>query len=517
MNRYRISPIWVSTLCAAAAHGGARQPVLRILPPPTVPAEIRQLQSAVKRRPSAFLYRRLADRAATGGFHAIAAEAYEREAALHRENGDPNAAVAEELKAGRHRTDARLFVLDTRFSAPVPPRARLEPEYGTLLGAFIDRDDQLRTVVSDENSQTHRLPEEFEALTGKKHASVFWYLKFGRPFPSRWVARLHRQGIIPHIAWEPRDLSEVTDSAYLARFAAAVRASGGPVFLRFAGEMNGAWTPYHGDPERYRAAFKTVSTTIHRLAPNAAMIWCVNNAPDATIDSYYPGDDAVDWVGVNFYNVLYAYNNPGRPADTLHPADLLAPVYRRYAHRKPIAICEYAASQQSAVDGRQRPDYAARRMRDLYTSLPRLFPRVKLVDWFDCNNLRHAGPTRQLNNYSLTENPAVLAAYRRAISSEHFLSGAQDRASYRIRPILQNETLRGPQRLTGWVRAPVAGARAYLFVGEQFLREIEIPGDEEVEWAPSAGLRTAPLRLVVVDARGRLLGEQKLSVRLEPR
>src|ERR671932_397214 len=98
--------------------------------------------------------------------------------------------------------------------------------------------------------------------------------------------------------------------------------------------MNGSWTPYHGDPPRYREKFRLVHSVLRRKAPNAVLIWCVNNIPDAEIDPYYPGDDAVDWVGVNFYNVLYFDNDRSRPADRVHPADMLQRVYARYAARK---------------------------------------------------------------------------------------------------------------------------------------------------------------------------------------
>ena len=49
----------------------------------------------------------------------------------------------------------------------------------------------------------------------------------------------------------------------------------------------------------------------------------------------------------------------------------------------------------------------------LYSALPRLYPRVKAVHWLSMNNLKHAMPGRQLNNYSLLDEPAVAAQYAR--------------------------------------------------------------------------------------------------------
>src|ERR1051326_7157964 len=128
----------------------------------------------------------------------------------------------------------------------------------------------------DENWQTHRDPSEFEERTGKKHASYFCYLLYGKPFPLRWAERLRDEGAIPHIAWEPRRLAEVREDRTLEAFADALARFDAPVFVRFAGEMNGDWTPYHEDPALYRAKFRLVHRVLAQRAPKAALIWCVN-------------------------------------------------------------------------------------------------------------------------------------------------------------------------------------------------------------------------------------------------
>src|SRR2546428_2384377 len=287
-----------------------RLPALHLSPP--LPASLRELQGTVAAHPSAAGYRRLAD-AAAAGFPEVAAGAHRRQAPIYRRRGDPNAAAVEELKAGRYHSEGHLYL-----HAPEPPPSklytggRLEPPYGALLGAFIDRDDQLENSFMDESWQTHRDPQDFEERAGKKHASFFCYVRYGQPFPSRWAVRLRDEGVIPHIAWEPRRLAEVADDRYLNRFADALARFDAPVFIRFAGEMNGDWTPYHGDPARYRQKFRLVHRVIAQRAPKAALIWCVNSVPDTGIEASYPGDDAVDWVGVNLYNVPYFDNDRDR-------------------------------------------------------------------------------------------------------------------------------------------------------------------------------------------------------------
>jgi hypothetical protein len=491
-----------------------RLPALR--PSPPLPPALRALQAAVRANPSAAGYRRLADAAAAAGFPPLAADAYREEARIYRRLGDPNAAAVEEWKAGRYRAEGLLYLHALTPPSPALQTAqRLEPPYGAYLGAFIDRDDELQATFLDENWQTHRDPEAFEERAGKEHASYFCYLRYGQRFPFQWAERLRAVGAIPHIAWEPRSLAEVNDDAALARFADALAQFDAPIFIRFAGEMNGEWTPYHGDPALYRQKFRLVYRVISRRAPNAALIWCVNNVPDAPIDAYYPGDDAVDWVGVNFYNVLYFDNDPARPADRVHPADLLQRVYARYAARKPIAICEYAASHQAAVDPRPRPELAITRMAQLYAALPRLFPRVKLVDWFDCNNLRQARPDRQLNNYSLTDDASILRAYREAIAPDYFLSRQDDRPRATVRPLRDQEPLDGVVTLSAWVRAHLDRPRVYILADDQVLYAGDEPGAYVCRWdTRRARPGTHTLRLLVTDRDGRRILEERHTVRL---
>src|SRR5262249_52823587 len=143
--------------------------------------------------------------------------------------------------------------------------AKYEPERGCFIGAFVLRDINISGRMT-----------RWEELTRKGHASYLCYVGYGRAFPRGWVADVRSIGAVPNIALEPNDgLDAVRDDGpavllaasgsgvrarnaygvsrgYLREFAREAAASGGPVFLRFASEMNGEWTRYHGDPALYR-------------------------------------------------------------------------------------------------------------------------------------------------------------------------------------------------------------------------------------------------------------------------
>jgi hypothetical protein len=351
------------------------------------------------------------------------------------------------------------------------------------------------------------------------------YLTYGSPFPVQWARNLPRHGIAPQIAMEPGSgMDTVRDDGYLRKFARDAASVEGPVFLRFASEMNGDWAPYHGDPPLYRAAFRLVHDVMAEDAPNVAMVWCVNHIPHENIAAYYPGDRYVDWVGVNFYSVLHHDNDPRRPAMYEHPASLLQFVYDRYADRKPIAICEYGASHQESLDGgRDHSDIAAAKLAEMLTELPLRFPRVKMIGLYDSDNLtaRFVRPGRRLNNYSITDSPRVLRAVTQAAMNDYFLPSV---ATDRDRPDLPEQAvrLRPGAALSAPVRLVVLAASYDLSPTVM----LSIDGREAAH-ATGAGAhrfnmtkqQLTPgkhiLRVDVLDARGRRAGAMLTPVMVE--
>jgi hypothetical protein len=315
--------------------------------------------------------------------------------------------------------------------APRPPGlGKFEPETGCFIGAYILQDVNISGKV-----------ERWEQLTGKGHASYLRYVGYGRPFPKEWVAGVRRHGAVPCLALEPNDgLGMVQDCGKscrhgeatladgrpapppervcLRRFARDAAESGGPVFLRFASEMNGPWTRYHGNPRKYREKFRLVARVMHEEAPNVAMVWTPYCTPRRVIPDYYPGDDAVDWVGVNIYSVHHHDGLLHRPAHWQDPADLLDPIYRLYADRKPIQISEYAATHTCKACGKYTADFAMDKMIRMYRCLPRDYPRVKMIFWFSYDTI--SGKAAE-NNYAVTDDPVITDTYRRLVAPDYFL------------------------------------------------------------------------------------------------
>lgn len=209
--------------------------------------------------------------------------------------------------------------------------------------------------------------------------------------------------------------------------------SGVPVIVRFAHEMNGSWHAWGQQPSAFRAAFRQVAESIHRLAPGSATMWAPNygggypfargphqaapGSPDfATLDTdrdgdltgeddpyapYYPGDDAVDWVGLSIYHWGNTYPwganvvpEDGKFVDQLTGRyngkggdDAAVPdFYAEYGARrqKPVAIAETAALLVSGAGGADELAIKRAWWRQVFDpALHQDYPLIKMVNWFE--------------------------------------------------------------------------------------------------------------------------------------
>ncbi|MDR3710867.1 MAG: glycosyl hydrolase [Capsulimonadaceae bacterium] len=466
--------------------------------------------------------RHQAEQAIAAGRYADGAALYRAEAAIYERIGDKNAASVERQKADRWETRIQVF-------ADASPNrdellgsftnAKYEPLYGCYLSAYVSSDAKLDANVDIWTTEASRLIDRAGALgrlLGKPLASSWNYCRWGQEFPAAWAIGLAKAGVAPQVALEPDSLASVVDDEYLEEFAHGVADVRAPVFIRFASEMNGNWTTYHDNPALYREKFRLVHDVFARIAPNAAMIWCVNAIPDTNYDAYYPGDDSVDWVGVNIYSVIHHDNDPSRSATEEHPTAQLRKVYEKYATRKPIAICEFGSSHQEALD--REIDYspiAAEKIHSLLAALPRLFPRVKMVGFFNCDNLtaQYVPEGRQLNNYSITDNPVVLNAVNRAVAPSYFLSHINKSPGSMpatvVRAVSPDAVLCTPLRISSCVQSYSHFPVVVTLVDGVEVGRIADAGPHLVELLPgsvSAGHHTLEVR--VYDDRNRLAGSK---------
>lgn len=350
------------------------------------------------------------------GQYQAAGLAFLQEADAYARRGDPQGAEAERRRARRLLTDLAIGIT-VPVSAP-SRLAKLEPPAGCWLGV-LDQTPDGRLGNADDLA--HRL--------GRSVGVAFNYARYGEPFPMGWARAEASRGRLVQIAWEPQGgLGEVQDDAYLNQWARDASHCGTGVFLRFAGEMNGGWTRWGRSPVAYRRAFRLVHAVVARQAPNVALVWAPNAVPLSNVDAYYPGDDAVDWVGISLYLVRFYDDNLSRPAWRDAPNAFIDPFYAKYAGRKPLCLVECGITRRSRVEGADADPFAAARIADLFDALRVRYPRLKMACWFDRNNLTGATPARRLNDYSLPRGSLALSAFQSATADPYFLGSVGERA-----------------------------------------------------------------------------------------
>ncbi|MFN2543013.1 MAG: glycosyl hydrolase [Actinomycetota bacterium] len=291
-------------------------------------------------------------------------------------------------------------------AATARQRPDLVPAAGVLFGSWVDFD---RRWTNNHDAEAE--VAAFETQIGRRLAIDHHYYAWTDRFPSGLEQWDIGNGRIPLISWKGTTLSDILDGSFdgmIRARARAVRALHTPVFLRFAWEMNGrweAWSGYRnggadGGPSRYIRAWRHVHAIFdHQHATNAAWVWAPAHqdgppAPWNHWTHYYPGDRWVDWVGIDAFN----WGTSTRWGHWASFRDLIEPVYRDYAGRKPIMIAETG----SAKEGGDKPWWFTYARRNIEHTLP----YVRAVVYF--NAMDHAYDT----NWRATTTAVSGSAFR---------------------------------------------------------------------------------------------------------
>ncbi len=193
---------------------------------------------------------------------------------------------------------------------------------------------------------------ELRGLDAVVHAD---FVSFGSDWRAL-LARDRRLRAVALLTWEPWDeslaaIADGRDDAYLRRVAGEVAAERGPVYIRFAHEMNGDWYPWAGDPTAYVAAWRHIWRVFAAAgATNARWVW----APDLfaglprarwrlAVAAYWPGARYVDIVGTSL--VVFASGSRWSLAYRFASIDWL---HRRFARPFWLAEVKVNAAQREA-------------------------------------------------------------------------------------------------------------------------------------------------------------------------
>lgn len=268
-------------------------------------------------------------------------------------------------------------------------------------------------VGAPESAQTL---DQYAAMVGRKPDIVMDYSNITDPLLTKTeVANLSSRGETPLVSWQlyksgysgpTIPLSEIAAGTYdgdLRRAAAEAKAMPfSEILIRFGHEMNGNWYGWSGDPGNFVAAWRHVVSLFRAEGvANVKWIWSANvDHGEYPFSAYFPGDEWVDYTGLDGYNW-------GAAGQGMNRWESLAQVFSSsYAQltrisSKPVIVTEVSSSEAGG-------DKAAWIREGFLKTIPQSFPRVNAVVWFDRN---------QEEDWRIDSSASSLAAYREVVAS----------------------------------------------------------------------------------------------------
>ena len=275
-----------------------------------------------------------------------------------------------------------------------------EPTEGAYLAAWLSPDMPLRTL---------------EELTGKRHAVYVHEMFLGDEIPFSWLlqcmATMATPLLIIHPPADPEAM-ELPVSYLVVNLANHLGSLNLPMFVAF-------YPPGHGImAAEYTTTFRMARNAFHAHAPMAAFVWVSPTHVATPTNTFYPGHNFVDWVALP---LLATWDAEDCYVDILSQLETF---YGAFHQHKPIMILPLGISHFTRGDYTYRIHQAAAEITRIYEAI-QAFPRVGLVAYADAFNLHHA----YTDDFSISIERQLLAAYADVISSDNFLSSLERNAA----------------------------------------------------------------------------------------
>ncbi len=348
-------------------------------------------------------------------------------------------------------------------ATPVPPHSYdiPVPSEGAYTGAYCP--DSISHQVTEKSLV------EFEQATGKKNMFVHVFVDWlednalGQssfiPFPKQACEMIYAHGAIPLITWQANIearhqeygfmLDRIANGEFddhLKTWTKKIKQFPGTIFIRWGHEMNGDWFPWSGaqngsekpvvgepagplGPARYRTAWNHIWELFQREnVNNVRWVWSVFPANSLghvwnDEDTYWPGDDYVDWIGVSVINWSKANRKSGKGWKNF--SDIVEGAYQKLTAKhptKPLMLAEFACANPVDLQEGNK----AKWIKEALKIIPSKYPQIKALCWY--NDTVEAHPGFYPANFRLDFSP-YRKAYSEGIAPAYFKDKISKNAS----------------------------------------------------------------------------------------
>ncbi|WP_084448366.1 glycoside hydrolase family 26 protein [Desulfovibrio inopinatus] len=361
------------------------------------------------------------------------------------------------------------------------------------------------SITGDEDT-----PADFNRRVGTRHAFSLDFFSFPEVLSGEIATRLDlfvrhcmAAGAIPLLTLETKGGLNSYSREDIETFIETLAQYDTPILVRYNHEMNGSWYPWGQQPTLYVSKFREFAGIAHENAENVAMAWTpgqgwgypyAGGAYTGSVDSdpaldtnsdgvltsaddpyapFYPGDEAVDWVGFSLYhwgNTGMNRNEIPTPLKWYHAngfEDDVPNFHDLYAknREKPMIVAETSAFYDPTdSSGGGADEYAIKSgwLNQIFHfdtnsayALPMILPELKAVCWFD--RLKYEEELQGDVDWRITGNARALAEYAEIAKNPSVVAST--------RPVDYIESVHAPssivpgQRVTVEVRAETSQPR----------------------------------------------------------
>ena len=318
------------------------------------------------------------------------------------------------------------------YQAENTTRGIYEPSAGIYLGAWL---------------APHISNRSFVYQTDKNHAVFVYEMHLCEEIPVTWLLQCIAVLATPLFVVHPplNEDFEIPIGDKISYLAQRLATFNLPMFVAF-------YPPGHGmAPQEYSIMFRYARALFLQHAPQVAFIWVAPGAESTTRNPFFPGHDAVDWVGVSLFAKR---DSAGFTGDIIGQ---FTPFYHQFQAHHPMMVLPLGVSHFSRSDHTYYLQEATAEILRVYQALAG-FPRLGLVVYADAFRLTSASQ----DDFSISTEDSLISAYAKAIANMHFIS------------ILENDIPPEPQ----WTRSAFTGyywnGRTYIDA-ETLTAELSIP------------------------------------------
>lgn len=283
------------------------------------------------------------------------------------------------------------------------------------LGIFAPKIDNGITDLKIVKDISNQIDESFDIIS----LYLFWEKDTDTSFPHSLIDSIYNQKSIPMITWEPwltsfkddvntnrhvfKLITEGYFDDYIKSFALQMRELKRPVFLRFAHEFDNPFYPWYDNSNNSASNFKKAWIHTYEIfKKNNALnvIWIWNPWKSEDVDSFYPGKEYVDWIGVNILN-YGQLNKDGKWHDF---EDLYEPFHNKFKNlpQTPVMISELGTIK--------RDQNQAEWFSDAFIAINNDYKEIKSVIFFNSevdNNWPNGLQMKENLDWTLTKNRVI--------------------------------------------------------------------------------------------------------------